>query len=321
MVEDLKESASSDDSQSQDELELSQDQDVLSSSTESETEDDLLSVVQSAIDNGETAETESQSVEEETEDVQTDTPLTEESEKEVLDNVPLHLQPRFKEVIAEKNEYKRGHEQYEKIQSSLKEMKLSAEETAQGLSIMGLMKSNPQAALEALQPIINNLQQVTGQIIPNDIQQKIEDGYMDEDVGKELARTRADVQIQKNANQQMLSEQEQMKTRSEVNVLAQSVTNWEKNVRKTDPDFDFKQDEIDDRVSALVRERGRPNNSDDAVALAQEAYDTVNKRYRSRMGVKSPIRSLSGGKLGGSPMPEPKSLMDAVQNALATGGS
>jgi hypothetical protein len=175
--------------------------------------------------------------------------------------------------------------------------------------------------LEALQPIINNLQQVTGQIIPNDIQQKIEDGYMDEDVGKELARTRADVQIQKNANQQMLSEQEQMKTRSEVNVLAQSVTNWEKNVRKTDPDFDFKQDEIDDRVSALVRERGRPNNSDDAVALAQEAYDTVNKRYRSRMGVKSPIRSLSGGKLGGSPMPEPKSLMDAVQNALATGGS
>jgi len=321
MVEDLKESASSDDSQSQDELELSQDQDVLSSSTESETEADLLSVVQSAIDNGETAETESQSVEEETEDVQTDTPLTEESEKEVLDNVPLHLQPRFKEVIAEKNEYKRGHEQYEKIQSSLKEMKLSAEETAQGLSIMGLMKSNPQAALEALQPIINNLQQVTGQIIPNDIQQKIEDGYMDEDVGKELARTRADVQIQKNANQQMLSEQEQMKTRSEVNVLAQSVTNWEKNVRKTDPDFDFKQDEIDDRVSALVRERGRPNNSDDAVALAQEAYDTVNKRYRSRMGVKSPIRSLSGGKLGGSPMPEPKSLMDAVQNALATGGS
>lgn len=321
MVEDLKESASSDDSQSQDELELSQDQDVLSSSTESETEDDLLSVVQSAIDNGETAETESQSVEEETEDVQTDTPLTEESEKEVLDNVPLHLQPRFKEVIAEKNEYKRGHEQYEKIQSSLREMRLSAEETAQGLSIMGLMKSNPQAALEALQPIINNLQQVTGQIIPNDIQQKIEDGYMDEDVGKELARTRADVQIQKNANQQMLNEQEQMKTRSEINSLAQSVTNWEKNVRKTDPDFDFKQDEIDDRVSALVRERGRPNNSDDAVALAQEAYDTVNKRYRSRMGVKSPIRSLSGGKLGGSPIPEPKSLMEAVQNALVTGGS
>ena len=321
MVEDLKESVSSIDSQNQDELELEQDQDVLSSSTESETEEDLLSVVQSAIDENQPEETESQSVESKTEEVETDTPLTEETEQDVLDNVPLHLQPRFKEVIAEKNEYKKGHEQYEKIQSSLKEMKLSAQETAQGLSIMGLMKSNPQAALEALQPIINNLQQVTGQIIPEDIQQKIEDGYMDEDIGKELARTRADVQIQRNANEQMLNEQEQMKTQDQINVIAQSVTNWEENIRKTDPDFELKQDEIDDRVSALVRENGRPNNSQDAVALAQNAYETVTKRHQGRLGVRRPIRSLSGGKLGGSPVPEPKSLMDAVQNALATGGS
>ena len=321
MVDDLKESTSSDDSNNQDELELEQDQEVLSSSTESETEEDLLSVVQSAIDDEPNEETESQSVEEETEEVETDTPLTEESEQEVLDNVPLHLQPRFKEVIAEKNEYKKGHEQYVKIQNSLRDMKLSAEETAQGLSIMGLMKSNPQAALEALQPIISSLQQVTGQIIPDDIQQKIEDGYMDEDVGKELARTRADVQLQRNANQQMLNEQEQMNAQDQINIIAQSVTNWEENVRQTDPDFELKQDEVDDRVSALVRERGRPNNSEDAVALAQEAYETVTKRHQGRMGVKRPIRSLSGGKLGGSPTPEPKSLMEAVQNAMAAGGS
>ena len=321
MVDDLKESTSSDDSNNQDELELEQDQDVLSSSTESETEADLLSVVQSAIDDEKPEETESQSVEQETEEVETDTPLTEDSEQEVLENVPLHLQPRFKEVIAEKNEYRKGHEQYVKIQNSLKDMKLSAEETAQGLSIMGLMKSNPQAALEALQPIISNLQQVTGQIIPDDIQQKIEDGYMDEDVGKELARTRADVQLQRNANQQMLNEQQQMNASDQINIIAQSVTNWEENIRKTDPDFELKQDEVDDRVSALVRERGRPNNSEDAIALAQEAYETVTKRHQSRLGVRKPIRSLSGGKLGGSPVPEPKSLMDAVQNALAAGGS
>ena len=321
MVDDLKESTSSDDSNNQDELELEQDQDVLSSSTESETEADLLSVVQSAIDDEKPEETESQSVEQETEEVETDTPLTEDSEQEVLENVPLHLQPRFKEVIAEKNEYRKGHEQYVKIQNSLKDMKLSAEETAQGLSIMGLMKSNPQAALEALQPIISNLQQVTGQIIPDDIQQKIEDGYMDEDVGKELARTRADVQLQRNANQQMLNEQQQMNASDQINIIAQSVTNWEENVRQTDPDFELKQDEVDDRVSALVRERGRPNNSEDAIALAQEAYETVTKRHQSRLGVRKPIRSLSGGKLGGSPVPEPKSLMDAVQNALAAGGS
>ena len=61
--------------------------------------------------------------------------------------------------------------------------------------------------------------------------------------------------------------------------------------------------------------------AEDAIALAQEAYETVTKRHQSRLGVRKPIRSLSGGKLGGSPVPEPKSLMDAVQNALAAGGS
>tara|TARA_B100000900_G_scaffold148937_1_gene126406 strand:- start:1991 stop:2962 length:972 start_codon:yes stop_codon:yes gene_type:complete len=323
MVEDLKESTSSNDSNNQDELELeqNQDQEVLSSSTESETEDDLLSVVQSAIDDEKPEETESQSVEQETEEVETQELSEEETDEQSLDKVPLHLQPRFKEVIAEKNEYKKGHEQYEKIQASLREMKLTPEETAQGLSIMGLMKSNPQAALEALQPIISNLQQVTGQILPDDIQQKIDDGYMDEDVGKELARTRADVQLQKNANQQMLNEQQQMNAQDQINFIAQTVTNWEENARKTDPDFELKQDEVDDRVSALVRERGRPETPEDAVAMAQEAYDTVTKRHQSRMGVKRPIRSLSGGKLGGSPVPEPKSLLEAVQNAMANGGS
>ena len=71
----------------------------------------------------------------------------------------------------------------------------------------------------------------------------------------------------------------------------------------------------------MVRERGRPETPEDAVAMAQEAYDTVTKRHQSRMGVKRPIRSLSGGKLGGSPVPEPKSLLEAVQNAMANGGS
>jgi len=332
MVNDQEESKSSNDSLTQDELEIKQeDQDVQSSSTESETEDDLLSVVQSAIkdDDKPSEETESQSVEEKTEEVKTEETVeteaveskteTESKEDDELDKVPLHLQPRFKEVIAEKNSFKKGHEQYVKITDSLKKMNLSAQETAQGLTIMGLMKNDPQEALKALEPIISNLKEVTGAKIPEDIQQKIDDGYMDEDAGAELAKTRADVQMQKNANQSLVDQQKKADEQQSVNQIAQTVNQWEERTRKTDPDFDLKQDEIDDRVSALVRERGRPNTPKEAESLAQEAYDTVTKRHHSRLGVKRPIRSMSNNKLGGSPMPEPKSLMEAVQNAMAGG--
>tara|TARA_B100000941_G_C28468882_1_gene535232 strand:- start:234 stop:1214 length:981 start_codon:yes stop_codon:yes gene_type:complete len=303
-----------------------QNQEVQSSSTESETEDDLLSVVQSAIDSKESEETDSQSdKKEETEqDVEPDsTQETEETPpaaaEESLDNVPLHLQPRFKEVIAEKNSYKHGHEQYSKIQSYLKEMKLTAEETAQGLTIMGLMKNDPKQALEQLKPIIDNLQIATGERLPDDIKQKVEEGYLDEESAQELSMSRAEAINVKNQNQQLVNEQQEMARQDQLDEIGNAVTAWEENARQNDPDFDLKQDEVDDRVSALVRQFGRPNTIEEATDMAQTALDQVNERYTKRNSYKKPIRSLSGGKLGGSPVPEPKSLLEAVQNAMASG--
>ena len=58
--------------------------------------------------------------------------------------------------------------------------------------------------------------------------------------------------------------------------LAQTVTSWEMKTRQQDPDFDLKQDEIDDRVRVLVAERGRPETAEAAIAMANEAYKTVN---------------------------------------------
>ena len=78
----------------------------------------------------------------------------EEGKYNIIDNRKMGLLsdlPMYRKVMKNIFQNVRGMSLLYKdmIQSSLKEMKLSAEETAQGLSIMGLMKSNPQAALEA----------------------------------------------------------------------------------------------------------------------------------------------------------------------------
>ena len=51
--------------------------------------------------------------------------------------------------------------------------------------------------------------------------------------------------------------------------------------RQQDLDFDLKQDEIDDRVRVLVAERGRPETAEAAIAMANEAYETVNSRVQA----------------------------------------
>ena len=300
------------------------DEEALSSSAEGETEEDLLSVVQDAI---ESSSSDSQSDdEEETED---DGEYLEDGSEELaaadddesFEDVPFHKHPRFKEVIEQRNQYRESAEQYEKITGFLAENQLSADEAAQGFQIMALMKNDPEAALQALTPYLQNLQLATGQTLPDDIRSRVDDGYLDEDAAREMARVRAENERLRSQVQTHSNRAAERQQTEQINNLAATVTDWENNIRQQDPDYDLKEAEIDDRVRVLVSERGRPQTPQEAVAMAKEAYDAVNARFASRFGNKRPMKTASGGKLGGTPIPEPSSLMEAVQTALEQGSS
>ncbi len=323
MVDEPKELDSSSDSQTQDELDLAVDQEAPTSSADSETEEDLLSVVQSAMEVEEPEEAESQSEEEVEGDDGDAEPLAASDDVDTdnaSDKAPVPYK-RFQEVIAEKNEFKHGADQFNKITNYLSQNNINADEAQTGLQIMALMKKDPAKALEALTPFVNTLRQITGEVLPDDIRNKVDDGFMDEDAGRELSRARAEADNQKRINDSMVAQQTNVQTAQHKEHLARTVTAWEDQARQNDPDYDLKQDEIDDRVRVLVSERGSPNTDEDAISMANEAYEAVNQRFKARMGTKRAIRTASGGKLGGTPVAEPKSLLEAVQNAVAAGSS
>ena len=326
MVNEPKELETSTDSETQDELGLEAEQEAPTSSADSETEEDLLSVVQSAIESDENEEAESQSVEVEEGDFDEEEadPLQasedEDDDGEVPDRGPVPYD-RFQKVISQKNEFKEGHRQYQQITNYLAENNINSEEASTGLQIMALMKNDPQRALEALTPYMETLRQLTGDTMPDDIRTRVDDGYMDEDAGKELARARAEANRLRQTNERVQEQQVQAQSAQHLEGLAQTVTAWEMKARQQDPDFDLKQDEIDDRVRVLVAERGRPDTAEAAIAMANEAYKTVNDRFKQRTVTRRPMRTASGGKLGGTPTPEPNSLLEAVQNAMAQGST
>lgn len=322
MVDEPKELDTSDGS-TQDELDLEIDQEAPTSSADSETEEDLLSVVQSAMEVEEPEEAESQSEEEvEGEDDGDAEPLaaSDDVDEDVSDKSPVPYK-RFQEVIAEKNEFKHGADQFNKITDYLSHNNINADEASTGLQIMALMKNDPAKALEALTPFVNTLRELTGEVLPDDIRNKVDDGFMDEDAGRELSRARAEADNQKRINDRVAAQQTNVQSQQHKDHLARTVTAWEDNARQNDPDYDLKQDEIDDRVRVLVSERGSPSTEEDAISMANEAYESVNQRFKARMGTKRAIRTASGGKLGGTPVAEPKSLLEAVQNAVAAGSS
>ena len=212
--------------------EIPQDEEVLSSSAESETEEDLLSVVQDAMQMSTTDEG-SQPEETETEEDNEFIASTEDSsdEDESFEDVPFNKHPRFKKLIEERNSYKQGANQYNQIQSFLDQNSVSADEAATGLQIMALMKNNPAEALKALQPYVENLSVVTGSKIPQDIQSKVDDGYLDEDAARELSVSRMEAQRQKQMREQLEQQNAASTEQQNKSYLAQTVTTWEEKTR------------------------------------------------------------------------------------------
>ncbi len=324
MVEEITEAEPSTDSEEE------KDVNEQSSSSESETEETLLSVLQDAMEkpSEEAGSQPEEEVKEESEEevLEADAESTDEQSENTEDedsyeDVPFNKHPRFQKLVEEKNEYKVDAERYQNITNFLDENKVSADEAAAGLQIMALMKKDPVEALNALKPYVETLSQAAGYVLPDDIQNKVNDGYMDEGVGQELARSRAEVQNERAQREALIQDQQKQTEQAQLHDVAMSVTEWENKTRSTDPDYDLKQAEIDDRVRVLVATQGRPNTTQDALAMAKQAYTEVNERHKKRYGNKPAMRTASGGNLAGTPQAEPNNLNEAIQAALAQGSS
>ena len=300
-----------------------------------ETEDSLLDVVQSALPEEEAPE-ETASEETETQEVQAEQPevSAEEVEPQIeaddWSDVPFNKHPRFRKLVSEKNEQRKLAEQfredsaqYQKIVDFIGSNNLSAEDAAEGFRIMSLIKNNPGEAHEILQGHLNSVNELTGKKLPDDIQGKLDDGFLDEDAAKELSQARANLQREQQLQQQDKENAEQVeqvsrkqKADQQLNYLRKVVKDWEDTTRNSDPDFSLKQDEINDRVAALVNERGRPVTSEQVLGIANDAYETVNGRYKARTPQRQNIRTSTGGKLSGTPVAEPSSMHEVISNVL-----
>ena len=152
--------------------------------------------------------------------------------------------------------------------------------------------------------------------MPKDIQAKVDDGFLDEDAAKELSQTRA--KLVREQNLRKADHARGVKQQSEVqsNMLSSALQTWGETTLAKDVDFGLKQEEFNDRVVALVNERGQPQTQADVLSLVDDAYATVNERFKARQPHPSAMKTATGGKLSGTPVAEPVSLRDAITQSL-----
>jgi len=288
----------------------------------------LLSVVRNAVEQSAADEDDESSnrvsppQEEEVQDDIETVEMSEGADPDDFSDTPFHKHPRFKKLIKERNSLREKAVQFDQISDFMDAANLSAEDVAKGLHLMREMKvGDPKKAYAELQRWTNDFAVASGQELPQHLAQKVDEGYMDRETAQELWQQqfsdRRAAQMAEQENQRYRDIAKQNTARS----IGETVTAWEKNIRNNDPDYELKDRQIQDRVRLMAIDRGAPTSSKQALEYVEEAYRAVSDEMKATLGNrKQPMRTAIGGKVSGTPLPEPKSILDVIQNTLAQRG-
>jgi hypothetical protein len=197
---------------------------------------------------------------------------------------------------------------------------LTKEDLDAGFSIMGSMRSNPAAALEALMPIVMELQGRVGNVLPADLANDVREGKLTVDHALELSRQRATTahlkETMEERDARTRAEKERSAHATAVESAATAVSSWERTKSKADPDWHLKHERIAQLVELEVRRNGFPQNAQHAVQLHQQALDTVNGELKKFRPAPRPM-SMATGHASPNSVTEPKSIMEAALQGLA----
>jgi len=236
------------------------------------------------------------------------------------EKVPFHNHPRWKELLQERDTFRERAERFDALTTYMQQNELTSEEVADGFEVMALMKSNPAEALKRLEEHASGLRQFLGVELPDDLKQKVESGYVDEDTAKELAAVRnqkalTEARLTLQEQRELERQQLQMEQSGRVE-MATAVDAWIKGVQQRDPDYSVKEAFIVDRVQVL-RMQNPPKTKEDAVALVQQAYSDATERLKALAPRRQEVRTtMSAASTTTSAKPEPKTLQEAIELSL-----
>jgi hypothetical protein len=237
---------------------------------------------------------------------------------------PFHEHPRWKEVVSERDNYKQSHQELTQLKGFMTSANLNADEVNTGFDIMSKIKNDPVAALEALVPYVESLRQITGHTMPTDLQERLDEGYLDEDSAKELSQLRSRTSLANQASEQAAANAAQLQERGNIerhaNEVSGAVSEWESKWSSSDPDYKLKQPRVMEKIELTLLKNGPPKTIEEAVQVAESCRKQVNAELSSLRPKKGEVIPITGGSSPKSTA-EPKSLMEAMQQGLAATAS
>lgn len=227
---------------------------------------------------------------------------------------------RIRELVEENKRYSTQAQNFESLKNWTAESGLEQTEFVEGLQIMRAMKQDPFAAYEMLKPYMEQLESIVGERLPNDIQEKLDTGLLDEETARELVAARNKNSIFEQRQQQSVQQQEAMREAQAqeqfVQSIQQSVTNWDLNWKGSDPDYAKKLPLVLSAAAHIRSTEGYPQSKEMALDQVKRAKDSVEKHLKGILPPRANVQTVTGGG-GNNVVTKPKSSLEAARAALS----
>jgi hypothetical protein len=264
-----------------------------------------------------------------------------EAPKELTDaeiaELPFHNHPRFKQVVDQKNalkgeletattrlqELERPAEQWGNVRGFMEHNGISDQDMLDGFKMMAMIRTDPLAGRAAVASYLSELDRALGLVLPDDLREDVENGYMSEERAKELSQARATT-AQVTAERAAQQEQDgRAQAAREAQELGQRLTSaaesWEAAKRARDPDFEAKADLIADRMRAIsLAERKTPKTPEEINALLDRAHTDVTAHLRRFVPAPRAVSRPTSAAPATVAAPAPSTMREAM--ALAARG-
>jgi len=294
---------------------------------------DMLSAVKAALKPKETApsskETDSKPEADATDakEGETDEPESDDLTDEELAKLKPKTKKRIDTLLADRADrektietLKPKAEQFEKLVDWVKEADLSSEEVNNIFDFGKTMKSSPRKAYEQIKPIFEQWQRMFGDVLPDDLAQRVRLGEIQEPDARALATARTERVIsERNATKATEQDAERRQTEANtahVRAVQDTVTAWESSKAKADPDWKTKQDLVMREIKLAIHEQGYPKTTADAVKIANEALVEVDKTFARLQPRKAEVKSVTDV-ASTHAHARPKSMLEAARAGLA----
>lgn len=176
-------------------------------------------------------------------------------------------------------------EQYQMLTSYMRENNLGSDEVAELMVVGAMAKSGKpedlQSAIEKTKEFLADLELAAGVKLPEDLQKKVDEGYLDADSAKEVAQSRITRERANETVTQTNHERQQEVTARQVGDVTDAISQWQQGKIKSDPDYQAKAEFLQTEIGLRVaRAGGRVLDKAQALKIAEEAYTAVSDRLK-----------------------------------------